>query len=216
MAWFLIFVVLLGAGTAAQHGWGPFTDFVHNMRHVYEANGINYRDNSIDSLFRAAAGLAGLAGGWIQGAIWLVKAALAVLLLRLVSRNVRHRSFCDEPGLIGSAWNALPGLLLLMTLLSPLIWEHHGVLAGLSFLVCLKGLDSSRDWLLFGSAYGAVFLVPTFDFFPWSYGRLAGLLACGWLLSRQAKDRVSAPWFDSFRSGEAGMRVTPTGRPPGP
>jgi len=69
----------------------------------------------------------------------------------------------------------------LMMLAAPLIWEHHGVFLALPFLVLLKRLSSAGEWLAYGSAYASIFLVPTFDFFPWSYARLAALFVWLWL-----------------------------------
>jgi hypothetical protein len=69
-----------------------------------------------------------------------------------------------------------------MTLASPIVWVHHGVFVGLAFLLLLKRLATPADWTLFGFAYFFEFLLPTFDFFPWSYGRLVAPLICLWLL----------------------------------
>ena len=78
--------------------------------------------------------------------------------------------------------NALPPLFILMTLASPVVWEHHGIFVALSFLLMLKRLDLPSDWLLFGFAYLLEFLLPTFDFFPWSFGRLFAPLLILWLM----------------------------------
>jgi hypothetical protein len=78
----------------------------------------------------------------------------------------------------------LPGaaLFILMLLASPVVWEHHGIFVSLSFLVLLKKLDTPSAWAFFGFAYFFEFLLPAFDFFPWSYGRLAAPLVCLWLM----------------------------------
>ena len=64
--------------------------------------------------------------------------------------------------------NALPPLFILMTLASPVVWEHHGIFVALSFLLLLKRLDTPNEWIWFGFAYFLEFVLPTFDFFPWS------------------------------------------------
>jgi hypothetical protein len=51
----------------------------------------------------------------------------------------------------------------------------------LSFLVLLTRVSTPHEWLLFGTAYYLQYLVPTFDFFPWSYGRLVSGLIWLWL-----------------------------------
>jgi hypothetical protein len=63
-----------------------------------------------------------------------------------------------------------------MTIASPLIWEHHGIFLSLPFLLLLKKVETPAEWVWFGVAYLFVFLIPTFDFFPWSYTKLFGIL----------------------------------------
>ena len=43
-------------------------------------------------------------------------------------------------------------------------------------------MKSPTHWALFGFAYFFEFLLPTFDFFPWSYGRLFAPLIILWLM----------------------------------
>jgi hypothetical protein len=45
-----------------------------------------------------------------------------------------------------------------------------------------KKLQLPSDWLWFGFAYFLEFILPTFDFFPWSYGRLVAPLIVLWLM----------------------------------
>jgi hypothetical protein len=99
--------------------------------------------------------------------------------------------------------NALPALFVLMTLTSPVVWEHHAIFAALSFLLLLKRLDTPGAWMWFGFAYLLEFLLPTFDFFPWSFGRLAAPLIVLWLMWRAAGHKKETPlfkglnrWFD--------------------
>jgi len=40
----------------------------------------------------------------------------------------------------------------------------------------LKKIESPTEWILYGTIYLLVFLTPTFDYFPWSYARLVGIL----------------------------------------
>ena len=77
-----------------------------------------------------------------------------------------------------------PPVLVAMTLAAPVVWEHHGVFVALSFLVMLKRLETPHEWLWFGFAYLLEFLLPTFDFFPWSFGRLAAPLIILWQMWR--------------------------------
>ena len=92
--------------------------------------------------------------------------------------------------------NAVPALFILLTLASPIVWEHHGVFVALSFLVLLKRLDRPQDWLLFAFAYLLEFVVPTFDFYPWSYGRLLAPLLILWLMWKTATPAAATLPFD--------------------
>lgn len=63
----------------------------------------------------------------------------------------------------------------LMLLLSPMVWEHHYVLALPLAVWAVATQGSSRPWPI-GLALVLMFAVPTFDVFPLSYHRIAGLL----------------------------------------
>lgn len=76
-------------------------------------------------------------------------------------------------------FNAMPALLILMVVVSPLLWEHHPVFAILPFLLLPRSTWSSGRWAAFALGYAVVFLLPTYDVFPFSFARLAALV--GWL-----------------------------------
>jgi hypothetical protein len=83
--------------------------------------------------------------------------------------------------------NAIPPLFIVMTLASPIVWDHHGMFTTLAFLLILKRIDSPNMWLWFSFAYILEFILPSFDFFPWSYGRLiAPMIVLGlmWFTSK--------------------------------
>lgn len=63
----------------------------------------------------------------------------------------------------------------LMLLLSPMVWEHHYVLALPLAVWAAATQGLSRPWPI-GVALLLMFAVPTFDVFPLSYHRIAGLL----------------------------------------
>jgi hypothetical protein len=86
-----------------------------------------------------------------------------------------------------------------MTLLSPLVWEHHAMFLTLPFLLLLKKLESPAEWILYGTVYLLVFLTPTFDYFPWSYGRLLGILILLGLLWK-LRDRNGNTFFPAFNA----------------
>jgi alpha-1,2-mannosyltransferase len=180
LAGFAVGTVALTAMTVGLYGASPYSDVLVNLRQAYSASGIAFRENSIDSWFRALAMIGGGEGAWMQTAIWAVKGGLAAAAAVIGWRCVRGRTFAAHEGRGTIVLNTFPPLLILMLMASPLVWEHHPVFAALSYLVVLKGLSSVGEWVLFGWAYALEFLVPTFDFFPWSYGRLLSPLL--WLL----------------------------------
>ena len=96
------------------------------------------------------------------------KVLLLIATLSVMAQTVRNQSFSKENRLL----NAIPPLFILMTLASPIVWDHHGLFTALSFLLMLKRIDSPAAWMWFGFAYFLEFILPSFDFFPWSYGRL--------------------------------------------
>jgi hypothetical protein len=87
-------------------------------------------------------------------------------------RSVRGGVFISSRPADTRLDNALPVLLIFMLLGSPLVWEHHPVFLALAYLIILKRLDRPWEWSLYGLAYFLEYLLPTFDFFPWSFGRL--------------------------------------------
>jgi hypothetical protein len=92
--------------------------------------------------------------------------------------------------------NSLPPLLILMTLVAPIVWEHHGIFLGIAFLLLLGRLESGAEWAWFGTAYLLEFLLPTFDFFPWSYGRLVAPLIVLGLMWRASGRRTAFTLFE--------------------
>ncbi|MFO0572542.1 MAG: glycosyltransferase family 87 protein [Polyangia bacterium] len=87
----------------------------------------------------------------------------------------------DQAGLFGFT-------LLIMMLLSPLVWEHHYVLtlplAIWALARCLAPGTSRPRRFHAVLAAALVYTPPTFDVFPVSYHRLAGLLWLLWLATR--------------------------------
>ena len=66
-------------------------------------------------------------------------------------------------------------VLSLALMASPLVWEHHYVLAIPLIILAALTQHRARPWLV---AVGAmlILLPPTFDVFPFAYHRLVGLL----------------------------------------
>lgn len=189
ITWFVAFTLVILAGTIAINGVAPYYDLLSNLRRLDFDAIPSFRDTSIDTFFRTISTLIGGNTEWIKIAIIFCKGLLVVAALWIVALNVRYRCFYDGNHRGSVVLNAIPALLMLMMMASPLVWEHHPVFVALSYLVLLKGLSSLSDWLWFGFAYYLEFLVPTFDFFPWSFGRLISPLIwlglVGWLTKSQ-------------------------------
>jgi hypothetical protein len=184
LAWFVAFALGVAVATIAAVGVSPYRDFLTNAGALYGAGDPSFRENSLDSFVRAIFASLGAGQAFAQYVVVPLKMLAAAAALALVGRNVRHETFYEGEAEVGGVLNAIPALLPLMMLLSPLIWEHHGVFLALPFLVMLKKLSSAGEWLIFGAAYFLAFLAPTFDFFPWSYGRLLAIVAWLWLAWR--------------------------------
>jgi hypothetical protein len=190
LALFAVWLLAIAVVPAGEFGFRPYADLVHNLQTIERANGLIFRDNSIDSFLRATSLATGTDAYLL---IWPAKAVLAAVCLALAVIHVRRRTFvrAEAPG--AAVLNAIPALMVLMVMVAPLVWEHHPVLLGLSYMVVATVLRPS-DFVLFGFAYFLEFLTPTFDFFPWSYGRLISpliLLALAW-------QRAADPYRDGL------------------
>ena len=120
----------------------------------------------------------------------LAKASVLATALAVAGVAIRRGAFVSGRGPGSDVLNAWPALAVLMVLASPLVWEHHPVFVALPFLVITRRLQAPGEWAVFSLAYLLVFLLPTFDFYPWSFGRLAGLLVLLALLYRTSgRDR---------------------------
>ncbi len=213
LAWFALSSLALAGVTVALYGVSPFQDWIFNASHIYGANLLAYRENSIDSFVRAmwtwqySTGAYSSAAGYLSAVAKVILAAGCGVVVRAC---VKGRAYVSESG---AALNSVGPLLIAMTLLYPLVWEHHAVFLVLPFLVILKRLSSVRDWAILGFAYFLEFLLPTFDFFPWSYGRLLAPLVVLWLTYSIA-GRGNAPaaitplekWLDDMPTPRATSR----------
>jgi hypothetical protein len=187
--WTAAFVAWLGAVAGAiyaVHGVQPFLDFLHNARGVYAWTDLSFRENSIDSFLRSTAAVLGGPFGLVDQPVvrLLAKASVLAPALAVAVVSIRRGAFVSPRGPGKDVLNAWPALAVLMVLASPLVWEHHPVFVALPFVVITRRLQAPGEWAAFSLAYLVVFLLPTFDFYPWSFGRLAGLLVLLALLYR--------------------------------
>ena len=201
LGWFIISMLAVAVPTVAINGFSPFLDSLHKMLGLSLSQNTIFHDTSFDSFMRFTGGILHISLTAIRILIYAVKALLAAATGFVLARCIRSAAYTvprpverAEAGV--RLLNAAPALFILMTLASPIVWEHHGVFVALSFLVLLKRLDRPSDWLLFGFAYLLEFVVPTFDFYPWSYGRLLAPLLVLWLMWKTAAPAAAVLPFD--------------------
>ena len=148
--------------------WAEF--FAYGPQFV---SGEYFRDNSFTGLlFNTVRVPIDAMGGTIQGMqkpLRLAGAAVSIGVVTAVLFAARHCRNFDELGAIGLAS---------MMLLSPVAWEHHYVWA-LPLVVLVAARRWERHPLTIAAIVVLIGALPTFDVYPLSYHRLAGLL---WLL----------------------------------
>lgn len=173
LAWFVLSLGLITTFTVAIYGIAPYFDFVHNFMILNLPRSLSMHDSSFDSAIGITLSYFRTSKSLIRILVYAAKgfAALFALILGLRTTSLYPR------GVNGSKlYNAIVPFLFAMVIASPLIWEHHGIFLSLPFLLLLKKAESPAEWVWFGTAYLFVFLIPTFDFFPWSYTKLFGIL----------------------------------------
>jgi hypothetical protein len=188
LAAFGFWICAVAGAIYAAHGAQPFVDFVHNTRGVYQWSDLSFRENSVDSLLRSTSALLGGAFAFLGAPVvrHLALGAVALATLAVAGVAIGRGAWASGRGALSDVLNGWPALSLLMVLASPLVWEHHPVFAALPFLLVTRRLQSPVEWALWSLAYGVVYLLPTFDFYPWSFGRLAGMLLLVVLLHRSS------------------------------
>ena len=182
VAWFALSFLLLAFITFALEGVSPYFDFVNNIGLLAQSLNTNFHDTSFDSFFRFFNPFFGIGIATTRITTMLVKAIFGITAIYVMAQNVRHNSFVSRESDHSALLNAIPSLFILMTLTSPIVWDHHGIFVALPFLLMLKSIDSPALWMWFGFAYIQEFVLPSFDFFPWSFGRLLAPLIVLWLM----------------------------------
>lgn len=217
LAWAALSFLVIGAIPIFGYGFGPYLDFVNNTLSLAAGHALSFRENSFDSLFTALSGFLDFSPAFAIISAYAAKALLFVATILVMRQNIRRETFFSGEG--KRLYNAIPSLCILMLMASPVVWAHHGVFVTLSFLILLKKLDTPSAWMLFGFAYFFEFLLPTFDFFPWSYGRLVAPLVCLWLMWRVSTDGLSiagtgpSSWFERFNNWLESMPELPHALP---
>lgn len=198
LAWFILSMILLAGITIVTDGISPFFDVFSHVQGLALSDNTIFHDTSFDSFLRFAGPFLHMNIFWTRISIYAAKVMLAGATVIVMLQSARTRAFFKPDNQItipsqrgAKMLNGVLPLFILMTLTSPVVWEHHGIFLALAFVVLLKRIDSSTAWYWYGFAYLLEFLLPTFDFFPWSFGRLAApliILGLMWTLSRSNKE----------------------------
>jgi hypothetical protein len=201
LAWFTLSFFIIAAIPVAFNGISPYYDYLHNIVTLTQIPDTNFHDTSFDSFLRFLNPFFGINILWTRVMIYIAKAALALAAIAAMTKNIRNQAFVNGDTSGNLMLNAIPSLFVLMTLASPIVWDHHGVFVTVSFLLMLKCIESPSAWIWFGFAYFLEFIMPSFDFFPWSYGRLLApiiILVLMWGIPRKQESHffnsVNA-WF---------------------
>lgn len=187
IAWFAVSFFVVAIIPVAINGISPYFDYLNNISILTQIPDTNFHDTSFDSFLRFLTPFLGINIPWTRIIIYAAKAALLFATIAVMIKNIRSQLFASNGNII---LNAIPPLFIFMTLASPIVWDHHGLFVTLSFLLMLKRMDMPAMWIWFGFAYFLEFVMPSFDFFPWSYGRLIApviVLALMWFSAKKDK-----------------------------
>lgn len=196
LMWFAVSMILITAFPVAFYGVSPYIDFINNFLFINAPHGLSMHDSSFDSAIGMALSYFRADFSIIRILVLLAKGITAIVTIFLCFHS--QGSLTNGENKVRPFDSIIP-LFVAMTLLSPLVWEHHAIFLTLPFLLLLKKLESPTEWTLYGAVYLLVFLTPTFDYFPWSYGRLLGILILLTLLWI-SRDRVGNTFFPIFNA----------------
>jgi hypothetical protein len=202
LGWLAFFTLAIFGLTILSDGFRPYLDYLHNLSLLTEPRAPTFRETSFDSFFWSIAHLFHLDQLAARICIYASKALLAAgvftVLVKAVRRNAFYTGQTTKTPAGARLLNAIPPLLILMNMFSPLVWEHHALFLAVTFMALLRGLDTPAEWTWFGIAYFIEFLIPTIDFFPWSYARMFAPLIVLWLCWQVANRPGESPFFRSL------------------
>jgi hypothetical protein len=201
LAYFVASFLLLAGIPLLTDGLRPYQDFVRNNLALLQLADTNFHETSIDSFVRFTGMLLGLSQPIARTLVYVLKLVLAAAALVVVGRLIRQRTFVRRKGTGAVLLNALPPLFILMTLAPPIVLDHHGVFVTLPALLLLRVIPAPGAWAWYGLAYFLEFVLPSFDFYPWSFGRLlapAIFLVLLWLASGRPTPRSQLARLDSW------------------
>lgn len=191
--WFGVSFLGIGLFPVAMHGMEIYLQFVNNTIGLAQIPDTNFHDTSFDSFLRFLNPFFGIPIETTRLMVLGAKALLLAATLYTMAQNILSRSFSKENRLL----NAAPALFVFMTLGSPIVWDHHGFFTSLAFLLMLKRIQAPTHWMIFLAAYFFEFMLPSFDFFPWSYGRLVAPIVVLWLMYATCRNDEPSPFITS-------------------
>ena len=193
LTWLAVTTLAIFGLTVYTNGIYPYQDFIFNLSLLNQPLFPNFRNTSFDSFLWPLIEFLNLNQSLVHALIYACKGLLAIGVFYVIYQTIKNHALYDNETSI--LFNTIPALIILMNMASPLVWEHHGVFITLPFLVLLKKLNTQQEWAWFGAAYFLEFFLPTFDFYPWSYGRLAATLIILGLLWVTSTRREDSPLF---------------------
>lgn len=193
LVWFILSFIGIGLIPVAVHGADIYLQFVNNTVALTQIPDTNFHDTSFDSFLRFLDPFLGIQIETTRIMVLGAKMLLLIATIYTMAQNTFAQSFSKENRLL----NAVPALFIFMTLGSPIVWDHHGLFLTLSFLLLLKRIHSPTHWTWFLAAYFLEFIQPSFDFFPWSYGRLLAPMIVLWLMHATRKNDEPSPFITS-------------------
>lgn len=191
--WFGISFLVIGLFPVAINGTDVYVQYINNTVLLTQIPDTNFHDTSFDSFLRFLNPFFGIQIETTRMMTLGAKVILLIATLYTMAQNVLQKSFSKENRLL----NAAPALFIFMTLGSPIVWDHHGMFVTLAFLLMLKRIHSPAHWMIFIAAYFVEFMLPSFDFFPWSYGRLIAPMVVLWLMFATRKNDEPSPFITS-------------------
>lgn len=191
--WFAVSFLAIGLFPVALNGIDVYFQYVNNAFLLTQLPDTNFHDTSFDSFLRFLNPFFGIQIETTRLMSLGAKVLLLAATLFTMMRNIHAQSFSKENHLL----NAVPALFVFMTLGSPIVWDHHGIFLTLTFLLMLKRIQSPAHWMIFLAAYFLEFMLPSFDFFPWSYGRLLAPMIVLWLMFATSKNDETSPFITS-------------------
>lgn len=193
MFWFAISFLVIGLFPIVVNGVDVYYQYVNNAFLLTQLPDTNFHDTSFDSFLRFFNPFFGIPIETTRLTVLGTKVLLLIATLYTMAQNILAQSFSKENRLL----NAAPALFVFMTLGSPIVWDHHGMFTTLAFLLMLKRIQSPSHWMIFLAAYFFEFMLPSFDFFPWSYGRLVAPMVILWLMYATRKNEEPSPFITS-------------------